>query len=481
MAVIRNVGIDLASKGMHEAAILDEAGRELRKGLRFGWRKADLDGLIEAVTGGQEGVEVHVFMEPTGTAWMTVGQYLAAAGWKVYLVKVQLVHDLRKFFKKYVKNDRWDALSLAKMPLLHPEVLHEVDFNDRRHLSLRTWVKRQHRLSKTLTAIKLRLQGKAELAMPGISRLFDDPSTAVGRVVYGQYLDPFKVKRVGVTRLIRVFKRVGAHSKRPIEELAAALLALAEQACEVYRSPDGAINFEDLQEEIRDDLDIVDLLQNKLERAREKAQELYQNLHPGRQLESIYGVGKISAPAFLAALATRKFPNAKAFRAYIGLVPRVKESGELESKGQRLTKAGASWLKASLYLAAETARRFDPQLALVYYRERVEKGRSHRQAVCAVATRLADRMYAVIKANRDYELRDLEGNPISPKQARDLIQAKLTVPEEILERTRRRKNGEAQAGKRGAAIGSPASTRTSRNSNLQQPRTNLNTSVHLGA
>jgi hypothetical protein len=45
----------------------------------------------------------------------------------------------------------------------------------------------------------------------------------------------------------------------------------------------------------------------------------------------------------------------------------------------------------------------------------------------------------VLKENRPYELRDIDGNPISRDNARRLILSKYQVPEEI-RRERRRRN-----------------------------------------
>ena len=48
----------------------------------------------------------------------------------------------------------------------------------------------------------------------------------------------------------------------------------------------------------------------------------------------------------------------------------------------------------------------------------VERGRTHTQAVCAVASHLAGRIYVVARAGRDYVWRDLEGNEITKEEAR---------------------------------------------------------------
>lgn len=58
--------------------------------------------------------------------------------------------------------------------------------------------------------------------------------------------------------------------------------------------------------------------------------------------------------------------------------------------------------------------------------ERIERGRHHNQAICAVATHLADRIYALQRENRPYEQRDLDGNPVTPPEAK-AIAASLAV------------------------------------------------------
>ena len=68
----------------------------------------------------------------------------------------------------------------------------------------------------------------------------------------------------------------------------------------------------------------------------------------------------------------------------------------------------------------------------------VNKGKHHNQAVCACATHLLDRIYVVLKEDRPYELRDVDGTPVTPEQARAIIAERYTVPEEVRTRSRRR-------------------------------------------
>ncbi len=67
----------------------------------------------------------------------------------------------------------------------------------------------------------------------------------------------------------------------------------------------------------------------------------------------------------------------------------------------------------------------------------VDFGKHHIQAVGACASHLASRIYAMLKEKRPYELRDLNGLPISSQASRDLC-LELRVPEEVRKRNNKR-------------------------------------------
>jgi hypothetical protein len=71
----------------------------------------------------------------------------------------------------------------------------------------------------------------------------------------------------------------------------------------------------------------------------------------------------------------------------------------------------------------------------------VERGPTHIQATCAVASHLAGRIWAVARGGRKYQWRDLDGKPISREQAHTLAQS-LRVDRATRARLRnRRKEG----------------------------------------
>ncbi len=77
----------------------------------------------------------------------------------------------------------------------------------------------------------------------------------------------------------------------------------------------------------------------------------------------------------------------------------------------------------------------------------VKYAKHHTQAVCACASHLASRIYAILSQKRDYQLRDLDNIPISREASRQLCLTRYHVPDEIRQRNnvrRRRQRTQTQ-------------------------------------
>ncbi|MDP3046488.1 MAG: hypothetical protein Q8O07_03335, partial [Chloroflexota bacterium] len=96
----------------------------------------------------------------------------------------------------------------------------------------------------------------------------------------------------------------------------------------------------------------------------------------------------------------------------------------------------------------------------------VNKGKHHTQAVCACATHLMDRVRTVLREDKPYELRDMDGRPVSKKEAWEIIAERYTVPDGVRQQTnervrkarerserRTKKRGEAAAGQKELTLG----------------------------
>jgi hypothetical protein len=67
----------------------------------------------------------------------------------------------------------------------------------------------------------------------------------------------------------------------------------------------------------------------------------------------------------------------------------------------------------------------------------VRKGHHHKQALCAVATRLVNRIGKVLRTGEAYELRDTAGQPITVAEGRSIVAERFSIPNEIRDARRR--------------------------------------------
>lgn len=88
------------------------------------------------------------------------------------------------------------------------------------------------------------------------------------------------------------------------------------------------------------------------------------------------------------------FSHAKQLIAFAGLDPKIRQSGHCLNSQGKLTKRGSPYLRHAIFLAANVARMYDPELKIYYTRKRSE-GKRHTIAVCSVARKLINRIFAV--------------------------------------------------------------------------------------
>jgi transposase len=434
---IRTVGIDLAVRGCHVATILDEKGEVIGAPIRFRHRPRDLEKLTRKIRKGlpSEG-QVLAVLEPTGMAWFPVAYWLRRAGCTVICVKGQRVKALRRYLSEYAKTDVLDAQLLGVMPSFGGKGLAPLYLPSPKQHALARLTRQRRRYQEDICSIRRRLLSLIRWAHPGLEDALPSLKTAVSLAVLERYLNPRVMQRLGKTRLT-AFLRKNVSGTHPAhgpfaEELAEKLLEAGRATIKLY--PGDEVDYDLLQLEVCQEIERLRLYQDQIRLLDENIEQLYHCLHPMDHLRSIPGIGSLMGPSLLAMIHSwRRFGRQKRLRGYSGLFPRRSESGGLDSPAQRITKGGKGGLRRDLILAADSARKSDPELAQVYYTMMVAKGRHHKQALCAVATRLINRIYAVLKEDRPYILRDLDGRSITQGEGRAIVDARFQVPPEVRE------------------------------------------------
>ncbi len=200
---------------------------------------------------------------------------------------------------------------------------------------------------------------------------------------------------------------------------------------------DGHLDVDALAWELIEMLDQLADLQDRVDRAGQQATACWEALWGDDEvLLSVPGMGPHVAPVVRAWMGDgRRFPSAKQAQAFVGLAPSNWSSGSVVQPSRAITKEGPTQLRLAFYQSANAARTVDAELASFYRRLMTERGHCHTQATVAVARKLVARTWRTITRNSPYRFRDLEGNPITRRQAKELART-LTVDQEIRRRAR---------------------------------------------
>ena len=146
-----------------------------------------------------------------------------------------------------------------------------------------------------------------------------------------------------------------------------------------------------------------------------------------RRLMTVPGVNLICAASFTAAIGDpHRFFTSRKLVAYLGLDPKVKQSGDQPARSGRITKRGSASARWALVEAAWTAVLQPGPLHAFYARTKARRG--HGKAIVATARKLAVLFWCMLTRGEDYahqqpsltrkKLRRLEITAGAPKNTR---------------------------------------------------------------
>lgn len=119
-----------------------------------------------------------------------------------------------------------------------------------------------------------------------------------------------------------------------------------------------------------------------------------------QKLQSIPAVGDVVSREMLSLLHSRQFERASQAAAFVGLVPKLWESGKMKGK-TTLCKNGSGRLRAKLYMVAVVAIQHNPDIKNQYERL-VAAGKTKMQALGAAMRKLVQICYGVLKHQSEY-------------------------------------------------------------------------------
>lgn len=385
-------GVDIA-KTDHVIGAVDGTGAEAARPMGFKNDEAGFERCVawlESVAESPEGV--FVGMEATGHYWMACFAHLAAAGYRVCVVNPMQVRAMRKLKGLAgVKNDRVDSRLIA-------ETLRQGDYDETRLATdevqaLKQLTRYRQGLKQELATVKTQAICVLDAYFPEYAGLFSDAFGAASLKVLAECPTPSEVGRRRASTIAKLLSE-GSRGRLGAEK-AARLKAAAKSSVGIRLGEDAAAF------QLKTMASQVEFLNATIAKVEREVEGLLASVEPN--ITTIPGVSTATGAQIVAEIGdVRRFGSGAAIVKYAGLNPGVDESGRYSAEGVPITKHGSPYLRRSLWLAANRARRHDPRLRAFYDKKRRE-GKPHRVAVTAVARKLCHVVFAVMRDGEPYD------------------------------------------------------------------------------
>jgi transposase len=174
-----------------------------------------------------------------------------------------------------------------------------------------------------------------------------------------------------------------------------------------------------LREEIAPLVLLLQSLNEQIKQADLRLRALAEGDEVLARLRTVPGVGVVTATSFVSMLdAAARFAGPKQARAYLGLVPSERSSGERRQRGH-ISKAGPGRARHLLVEAAWTIlrRRSAANAALHEWAAAIAARRGSRVAVVALARKLAGILYAMWRDGTGFTARGIEPDDVTARAA----------------------------------------------------------------
>ena len=381
------VGVDIG-KTHHWVSALDDEGTILLS-VKIANDEAEIGGLIAAVRGLADQLVWAVDM--IGAPSTLLLALLGEAGHTARYVPGRVVAAMSNAYTGEGKTDLKDAYVIAETARIRHDLTvidHDTDLV--RNLAVLTG----HRADLIADRVRMinRLRDLMTSVFPSLERTFDYASCKGALVLLTGYATPQRIRRIGETRL------AGWLRQRRVRDSA----GVAARAVAAARAQKTALPGQDLTATI-----IAELATNVLaldERLKILDAEIAETFaqHPQAAIiQSMPGFGPfLGASLLVNAGDLRAFPTAGHLAAAAGLVPVPNDSGRRSGNLHR-PKRYSRPLRHVFYLSAQTSM-MRPGPNRDYYLKKRERGRTHSQAVIALARRRVDVLWALLRDNRTW-------------------------------------------------------------------------------
>lgn len=404
-------GIDVAAD-FSIATILAPNGDIYRKSFRINHTLEGFNYLASEIEKVEKkyNMKAATFMESTGVYHLSLFHFLSDNKFDVFTINPLITNSNKNSGIRKVKNDKTDALSIAKI-CKYQDVKLSGRF-DTNLYALKSLCREYYKLTDTKSTYKKKLSNDLRLIFPGYNDIFSDITSKTSIEILKSYTKPHDILSANKDDLINILLK----SKKGIiyaEDKYSKLISTAQSAKII------GIPSTNLFIKLISDINIIENFETQIQLI---LSEIHNLLSSGeipssivtniKLLQSIPGIGELTAITIMSEIGDIKnFTKPKHLVAFFGLDPSVNESGKFKGNNNHISKRGTRIGRRALYAVALASIRCKRNgeatnsVLLDYYKNNMN-GKSKKVGLVAIMHKLMKYIFSVLRNQKPYEIRN---------------------------------------------------------------------------
>ena len=384
------IGIDIAKRN-HEVSIIDADGKILSKSISIANSQKGLDTFNNYLSSFNVTSENSIIgMESTGHYWLNLYSSLVNLNFNVFVINPIQTDAFRKMYIRKTKNDSKDSYIIAQ--IMRFGEFSSSSISDENIFAIRQLSRYRSSLVDECSNWKRKVITILDQVFPEYSDLFSDTFGVTSKELLSKYPLPENMLEVSTKELTSLLNkaskgRFGIGKAQEIKE---------------YATKSFGISFakETFSFQIKQIINQISFIESQLKELEKEITNILKTLNS--EITTITGIGDILGASILGEIGDiSRFEKASQLVAFAGLDVAINQSGEFTGTEMKITKRGSPYLRRSIWIAATIACFKDPALS-VYYKKLIDRGKKHLTAVGAVARKMCNIIFSVLKNKKPY-------------------------------------------------------------------------------
>ena len=387
------LGIDIA-KNTHVASLIDEKGKNIFKGFSFSNSTDGGKSLLEIIKKYVDFSDVTVGMEATGHYWLSIYSFLYDYDFhSIHVINPIQTDGWRKGTEiRKRKNDIIDSVLIADLIRYGDFV--ETSLSNEDLFSLRNICRMRNYLVQSTGDLKRKIICVLDQVFPEYQSIFSNTFGTTSKQLLLNFSSPSDFEELSVDVLTETLQTLSR--KKIGQPTAKKLINVAKNSFGVTFSKESfTFQLKLLIEQIK-------FIEGQIKDCEDKIKELMDKINS--PITTIPGFGPVLGAIVISEFGDiNRFDKPSQLVAYAGIDATVSQSGEFEGSHNVMSKRGSPYLRKALFQAALVASNSDPVLK-AYYQKKLAEGKHHKTCIGAVARKLCNIIYAVLKNDKPYQV-----------------------------------------------------------------------------